>query len=359
MKNTMSSTRILWIDYVKAFAIITVVMLHIPILDPYRHIAHSFVIPIFFFLSGLFSHPDRYKTFSEFLRKKTLRLLIPYVIFNLLNYLYWLFVARHFGADAEVEVSLVKPIVGMLLGIEPWMYHYKPLWFLPCLMLTEIFFYALYRLIVKWERKRCQVYLAITMVSVSAIGYSLSILKVPALPYGIGGALSMSLFYYGGYLLYAHSDWRENVRDYVARISPIKLLSLIIVSVCACIGLSMSTEETQVFVNSYGNILYAFPAAICGGITLIGIAIGLSKWLSPLMLLQYVGTHTLTILGIHLTTASLIKGFTVFILRQPLCIYEYLWVRLLLVIVTVMLCLPFCYLSDYVARSITNSISTN
>lgn len=52
MNNTDFPTRILWIDYAKAFAIIMVVMIRIPILDPYRHIAYSFVMPIFFFLSG-------------------------------------------------------------------------------------------------------------------------------------------------------------------------------------------------------------------------------------------------------------------------------------------------------------------
>lgn len=161
--------RILWIDYVKAFAIITVVMLHIPIGDPYRHIARSFVIPVFFFLSGIFSHPSRYATFGSFFRHKTIRLLLPYVIFNVLNYLYWLLIARHYGADADMDMSVTKPLLGILSGIEPWMYHYKPLWFLPCLMVAETLFWCTYRLSCSMDKAMV---LPVCMVVLSGTGYA-------------------------------------------------------------------------------------------------------------------------------------------------------------------------------------------
>lgn len=105
MSNSESlSKRIVWIDYAKAFAITIVVLLHVQIPNPYQHIFYSFVIPLFFFLAGLFSHPDHYKSFADFWKHKTLRLLVPYIFFSVLNYLYWLLVARHMGADAEIAV---------------------------------------------------------------------------------------------------------------------------------------------------------------------------------------------------------------------------------------------------------------
>mgnify|MGYP003465892739 CR=1 FL=1 len=61
----MSATthnRIIWIDYVKAMAITIVVLLHLGIPDPFRTIVRSFVIPLFFILSGIFSDPDKYPT---------------------------------------------------------------------------------------------------------------------------------------------------------------------------------------------------------------------------------------------------------------------------------------------------------
>ncbi len=341
MSRTNSPTRVLWIDYVKAFAIITVVMLHIPILDPYRHIARSFVIPLFFLLSGLFSHPERYATYPSFLRHKTLRLLLPYILFNLINYLYWLIIARHYGADAGTEMSLIRPLLGILLGIEPWMYHYKPLWFLPCLMVTEILFYSAWRLSSTLHKAYL---LPVIILCLSATGYILSCAHVPPLPYAIGGAFTMMLFYYLGYVLASH---RQTVHTYTdVQTHPIFLILITVISMTLCIVLSLQTAETRVFENSYGNILYALPAAICGCVALSGIAILLSNALPTLRLLQYIGSHTLVILGIHLTVASFVKGFTTFVCQQPLSIYQSLWVRLLLVVAVVLCSVPLCYLYD-------------
>lgn len=350
MATSLQKKRILWIDYVKAFAIITVIMLHIPIRDPYMHVVRSFVIPIFFFLSGLFSHPERYQTLGEFLKNKTFRLLFPYFIFSILNYLYWLLVARHFGVDAGEEMSLIRPIYGILLGFEPWL-CYAPLWFLPCLILTELLFYATFRVV-----KGKQTGLGVIVISLSAIGYSLSVFHVPALPYGLGGALSMSLFYYSGYLIQAHHNWEQGIHNYIEKAPALSTIGIILFCTSICIFLSLQTAETKVFINSYGNLLYALPATICGCISIMGIAILLYKHFPMLKILQYIGTHTMTILGLHLTVVSLIKGITVFILRLPLEIYEALWARLLLVVATVFLCIPFCYLYEHAEKHIKGKL---
>jgi hypothetical protein len=44
-----NTNRIIWIDYVKAFAIMIDIMLHIGIPDPFRTIVRSFIIPIFLY----------------------------------------------------------------------------------------------------------------------------------------------------------------------------------------------------------------------------------------------------------------------------------------------------------------------
>lgn len=345
-KITMSDkNRILWIDYVKAFAIITVVMLHIPIGDPYRHIARSFVIPVFFFLSGIFSHPSRYATFGSFFRHKTIRLLLPYVIFNVLNYLYWLLIARHYGADADMDMSVTKPLLGILSGIEPWMYHYKPLWFLPCLMVAETLFWCTYRLSCSMDKAMV---LPVCMVVLSGAGYALSALCVPPLPYGIGGAMSMCIFYYGGYLLAQNKNLmtapflQGNGQGWLL------CLGMLMVATPLCAWLSLQTAETRVFENTYGNLLYAFPATVLGGIALIAMA-GLLCKLPAMRLLQYIGTHTLPILVFHLTIAGWVKGVTTFVLGLPLGIYDLLWVRLLLVAAVVLLSVPCCCIYDKIA----------
>lgn len=80
--------RIIWIDYIKAIAITIVIMLHIGVPNPFKTVTRSFIIPLFFILSGLFGSPQKYVSYKEFWKQKTLRLLIPYFIFNVITYIY-------------------------------------------------------------------------------------------------------------------------------------------------------------------------------------------------------------------------------------------------------------------------------
>lgn len=342
IQHPLSSKRIVWIDYAKAFAITLVVLLHMPVPDPYHTIFYSFTIPLFFFLSGLFSNPERYASFANFFKHKTLRLFIPYILFSLLNYLYWLLVARHFGADAGTTTSLTKPLLGILLGIGPWMYHYKPLWFLPCLMTTEILFYLTYKLLHKKPTL-----LAIASVAWMLIGYLCSCLKLPVLPYCFGGACTMFFFYYIGFYT---MQKKEMVCDYTHKGQHIWLIGVsAIIVLVLCSVLSVQTQATSVSSNTYGDLLYAFPAAIlgCSGI------VGLSVWLAQLCyskVLAYIGAHTLPILALHLTIAGWIKGITTFIFRLPLDIYDALSAKFLLGIVVVIACIPCCYAYDKIEK---------
>lgn len=300
----------------------------------------------FSFSRGIFCRPEHYATYAAFLRHKTLRLLLPYVIFSLINYVYWLLVARHFGADADPDVSLTLPLLGILFGFEPWMYFYKPLWFLPCLMVTEILFYSLWRLSTALHKAYL---LPLFAFGLSAIGNSLSCMCVPPLPFALGGVLTMMLFYYLGYFFASRKNTICSLFA-VQTVSSWYLVVIALVFAAICGVLSLQTATTSVHKNSYGNALFALPTALCGCLALSCIAILIAK-LPPLRLLQYIGTHTLVIFGIHLTVASLIKGFTVFVCQLPLSTYERLGVRFLLVIATVFCSLPFCFLYDKIVSS--------
>ncbi len=340
-----NTNRIIWIDYIKAFAIMIVVMLHIGIPDPFRTIARSFIIPIFFILSGLFFNPNKYTTYQAFWRYKTLRLLVPYLIFNAITYIYWLLVARHLGADAETIVPFWEPIVGIILGLEHWMVHCKPLWFLPCLMLTEWIFYLFIRMS-KGNEKPLLGYVILTTL----LGFLLSKLNMPPLPWGIGGSCSMMLFYFIGYILRIKN--RFNIFTETNQHVPISFWGLIcFISIICCTYLSLQTNETRVFENSYGNLFYSIPAALCGSLFLITLSIIVYKLLPSNRVLKYIGQHTLPILAIHLIVAGWIKGFTYFILHLPLIIYSQPWIQLVFVVAIICLSLPICYLYDKLKTS--------
>lgn len=338
------TTRILWIDYVKALAIAIVVLLHLGIPNPYRTIVRSFVIPLFFILSGMFSRPEKYPTWKCFLQHKTLRLLIPYGIFNVITYLYWLLIGCRMGADASVVIAWWKPLVGAILGLEHWMEHCKPLWFLPCLMVAEVMFYASYRM-----TRNKQAWMIVLMVILFACGVGLSWLHLPPLPYAIGGAMTMIIFYSLGYLLDRYTCGLQKLQDMVHGKTLYWLLGCI-VTICGCAWLSIQTSETRVFENLYGNMLYAFPAACLGCIGVAAFCILLFKVLRPMRLLSYIGTHTMPILAFHLMIASVVKGVTYFVFRLPLSIYSMEWVKLLLAVAILLLSVPVCYCYDWIRK---------
>ena len=107
--------RINWIDWAKSIAIIMVVFGHIPENTNnflIRYIC-TFHMPLFFFISGYLS--KRQTNLSKNIKKYWHSLIIPYFIYNIIFYPYWL--ARYI-LDHEEGLSisniLAKPIVFLL-----------------------------------------------------------------------------------------------------------------------------------------------------------------------------------------------------------------------------------------------------
>ena len=114
MEKGSLSNRINWIDWAKFFAITMVVFCHIPqpqdsFLKFYIGIFH---MPLFFFISGYLTkvRKDTKEEFSKWERS----LIIPYFIYNLIFYPYWvirLYVDN--GGNIGLFDYLVKPFIGL------------------------------------------------------------------------------------------------------------------------------------------------------------------------------------------------------------------------------------------------------
>ena len=83
------STRLEYIDIAKGIGLILVVFGH---LFSYNGelsiIIFSFHMPLFFFISGYCFCPHKYNDFESFLVKKVKHLVIPYLIFSIVNIRY-------------------------------------------------------------------------------------------------------------------------------------------------------------------------------------------------------------------------------------------------------------------------------
>lgn len=107
------SNRLNWIDWAKVIAISFVVFGHIPQASGFfpQHYILTFHMPLFFFISG-------YLTKKELLNASTLKkywqtLIIPYFLYNIIFYPYWLI--RHMMKSSDaVWYDYLKPIIGIL-----------------------------------------------------------------------------------------------------------------------------------------------------------------------------------------------------------------------------------------------------
>jgi len=108
------NARINWIDWAKCIAITMVVFCHIPQDSFLKFYIGIFHMPLFFFISGYLTKVR--KDTKEELSKWKRSIIIPYFLYNLIFYPYWvirLYVDN--GGNIGLFDYLVKPFIGLLL----------------------------------------------------------------------------------------------------------------------------------------------------------------------------------------------------------------------------------------------------
>jgi fucose 4-O-acetylase-like acetyltransferase len=106
----MTTSRINWIDVLKGFVIVSVVLAHINFdYESVKLFIYLFHMPLFFFIGGyLFKPTNDYK---EFLKKKAIHLLIPYCLFIILIYIPQASVIVSEKSESAI-MTLLRPIFG-------------------------------------------------------------------------------------------------------------------------------------------------------------------------------------------------------------------------------------------------------
>lgn len=148
----------------------------------YLGVPYAFI----FWLSGYFFYTDRYANTKDFVKSRLTKLIVPYVIFYLITFCYWVVIERHVrGAD----LSLGSQLFGMLYGTYDlrYMYFNGALWFLPCLVSMEILYWLISKVKNIW-----------IMLSIIVICHAVGICfheKIGWLPWGITSAM-IALVYF-------------------------------------------------------------------------------------------------------------------------------------------------------------------
>ena len=281
------SKRLPFIDIARAFAMLSIVLLHALSTashggEIYRFLM-CFNVPLFFVLSGLTFRVKADESFWHFLTNKFLRIMLPYFIWSLL----FLIPYYIFGREASAELSqnasfdIVSQAKSILYGngVAGALKQNTPLWFLPALFSTEILYYFIVK---KIQKPKFQM---LTLLGIVLVGFlSILFMKDIYLPWGINSALQIGLCFYAGFLL----------KNYVEKIKhPLILIMLLIVGIVSYIF----NAKQNVIWSDYVYQNYAL--SLLSGLAFSGFFLGISQIIGRARPLEFIGKNTMAILIFH------------------------------------------------------------
>ncbi len=295
------SQHIGWIDYGKSLAIYLVVLLHTHCVAELTIAINSFIMPLFFFLSGFLFSRKKNPEFRPFVIKRFRQLVIPYLWINIVVYLLWLMILKNHGNDADYGLQWHEPLVAVALGIPPALTHDIPLWSLLCFFVVEIVYYGL-------SRKLSDGVIAISAYVVASVVSIFASTEANgagwALPFTLAPASGALAFYALGHIARDHTMQLQHL----FKVSPLLLLLGVALLMC---GLSLNSP-TAFFIGVLGNPVWFILTSIGGIITSIQIAIWLNRLFKDGALIRLISRGTLLICGFHLPAFAVIKGIMLF-----------------------------------------------
>lgn len=291
----MAKSRIQWIDFVRGLVVILIVLGHVmPKCDALKLI-FIFHLPFFFIMAGYVLNVEKWSpNFEEFTKKIAKRLLLPYIVAEIIWYPIWFIFSHEMGFFTHLwRLSEADPVNGfftifwgainndydaavdapLLLG---------PMWFFPCLFFAEIIYLGLHKIFGKDFKK---FFASLTV----AAGLGFFFGKIQPLPQAIDIALVMQIFVAVGVLMKKF--------NFVEKINlPIIIASIIFVVISYNFNDFIDTSFRM-----YGNPILFYLGAICGTIICIKISVIFTKIGGKISdFISYCGLQSVLVVAIHI-----------------------------------------------------------
>lgn len=179
--------RVEYIDKLRGYAIIIMVMGHIGFSHAFDKYIHVFHMPIWFFISGwLYKAKDQ--PLLGIIKKKVKTLIVPYLIWGVAQYPFWILLVK------EDEQNIFEPLINYFwINTNLTMPIAGALWFLTCLFFAEIIF----SIVIK-KNDRSGV-CGLLVLTISLVGCYFPKLCAFRLPWAIDTAFVAVGFMYIGY----------------------------------------------------------------------------------------------------------------------------------------------------------------
>ena len=282
--------RINWIDWAKALAVCSVVFCHLPQSQEwfyYRYL-QALTMVVFFFISGYLKKDDK-----ENWRKYIQSLIIPYILYNIIVYPYWILKFYLNNGAMPDFFQAMKPILGALLlehensFCEPLN---GPLWYLPAILMMHI-------IIDLCRKTKHQHWVMITLCAISFILYTANKFWYFAPNLTPMGLMRNLPYYYLGYLFGQYHLFREtNIKkDIIGSI--ICLSASILLFACHLEAFHAGQHMFHIVLFYPTNVLFLF-GVLYGCKILNGIQFSM---------VTNISIGTLVIVGLHIVAVTIVN----------------------------------------------------
>ncbi len=305
--------RIIWIDKIRTFSIICIVLGHTIVYSKnlyfLQQYLYSFHVPIFFVVSGFLLYENK-ENKIYFVKKEFKKNIIPYFLFSflfLIPYLLIYFIDFKIISNIGYDVSVEELVIGIFYGVgnNKYLKQNQPLWFLPCFFVTNLLFIFLKKFID--ISPKLMLFISFIISFISSCNF------VPLLPFGLSTGLTMLFFMIFGY----------NLRILFKKIAQFKIKKFKIISILLIlIGCYLSIKNSFVLcmTNDYGNFILFIISSI---FSILGYFF-LFYELNNENIFSKIGKHTLEILVFHksviLIFQRLLGGVSFYLLNGSLLI---------------------------------------
>ena len=270
------STRIDYIDLAKGLCILAVLWYHVlycRLETPLDFALVSFRMPLYYFLSGLFF--KIYKGMGDFARRKTNKLLIPFLFFYLLSYAAGVICdLLGFYEKGLVQDPFRWTQLFDIFVTEDLTYN-APLWFFISLFEVNLLFYGLIRL-----TREKTIPLILGTVGIGAAGFLLMREQIN-IPYYLDTSMRALPFFAVGYF----------IRKYTNLLNPGRK-DRILAFVLPALAFVVYKYAPRVPDNPF-----SYYGVALAGITFI---IGLAKLIGYVPIISYIGRYSLVVLGTNM-----------------------------------------------------------
>lgn len=244
MSQVCKTNRLEWIDALRAFAIVLVIIGHCaPNCYMYFLFTSPVKIPLFFVITGFVFNP-RDGRVIPFLKNLFVKIVIPWLILGLL------------------PIAVAVPVKGI-----DWFFQYflqmlsgVSIWFMPCLIYAEIIWFFCR----KYAKSNSQIIIASVCFAIAGLIFA----DNHILDYGmINRAFIVQLFMSLGFIFRTYIDRIKNTKSLY--------LCILIALYMALIGVSYifyPGESIDVHTNCYYNIVLCFTLIVIGCCTVFMIA---------------------------------------------------------------------------------------